>query len=204
MDVGCGKVGCAKKAAKNKKYCSRGHAPYGHLINDDPTVSERMVKYGSERDGEPYRRSSIYAMRTERPAPFESNTPPIKKIAPEKNLGTVGTILKAHLPYVHDTKSEGTTPEASHGENSMQETNSPKSSLVAQTGTLSPPPTPFEEARLESMNLIDESAKHLRDLMKSVTEKNSAGISAACNCASQIHKLIRLKLDIARAYAQKT
>lgn len=46
----------------------------------------------------------------------------------------------------------------------------------------------------DSMSLIDESAKHLHERMKST--KN---VLEACVCAEQIGKLIRLKLDIKKA-----
>lgn len=75
----------------------------------------------------------------------------------------------------------------------------------SDTSTL--PSAVLEKAKVDSMALIDQSAKRLRDLMESVPamidgKTNLHGITAACNCASQIHKLIRLKFDIARTYAQ--
>lgn len=62
-----------------------------------------------------------------------------------------------------------------------------------------------EEARSLSLNLIDDTAQHLHGLMKSVGTKNEDGlnlridpqkINAACNCAKNIHNLLRLKLDV--------
>lgn len=50
----------------------------------------------------------------------------------------------------------------------------------------------------DSMILIDESARHMLDLMKGLNAREPEGITAACNCARQIEKLMRLKLDVLR------
>lgn len=63
------------------------------------------------------------------------------------------------------------------------------------------------EATLNSMNLLDDTAKHLHGLMKSVTgplagdEANPFKlpdidrVNAAANCAKQLYSVMRLKLD---------
>lgn len=75
--------------------------------------------------------------------------------------------------------------------------------------------TPFpniDQVKSESTNLIDESTKQLKDLMKSLTKqvtteenlfKSVNSVNAACNCAKQISSLIRVKLDIYKEYKKK-
>jgi hypothetical protein len=58
-----------------------------------------------------------------------------------------------------------------------------------------------------SMNLIDDTAEHLFDLMVSLEKDSNVhalheNVKVACHCADQIHKLLRLKLDVIKV-AQK-
>lgn len=49
-------------------------------------------------------------------------------------------------------------------------------------------------------NLSMSIAEHLLDLMKSVTKEkvNPRTVNAACQCASELHKLMKLNLEIRR------
>jgi hypothetical protein len=54
-----------------------------------------------------------------------------------------------------------------------------------------------------SMNLIDDSARHLFETMLTIGKKDkpdSADIKSVCLCAEQIHKLLRLKYDVLRIF----
>lgn len=64
--------------------------------------------------------------------------------------------------------------------------------------------TSVEEANLASMNLLASTATHLHGLMKGLTINDPEAtvrlydphkVNAACNCAKQIHNLMRLQLD---------
>ncbi len=61
--------------------------------------------------------------------------------------------------------------------------------------------SPLEEEKSRSMNLIDNSTKHLFSLMSSVKPKTDESldpqaINAACNCAKNIRDLIGLKITV--------
>lgn len=66
--------------------------------------------------------------------------------------------------------------------------------------------------RSTSMNLIDDSAEHLLALMKGLHANQPASeikaydpdrVRAACQCADQIHKMMRLKFDVLRKFGNK-
>lgn len=69
------------------------------------------------------------------------------------------------------------------------------------------PSTTVQKELLQSTNLIDNTAKHLLDLMKGVTghtNDNDNGVydpfrvNAACNCAKQIYHMMQSKIQIAK------
>lgn len=59
------------------------------------------------------------------------------------------------------------------------------------------PPT-SAEGELLSMSLVDECANQLIEQMKSIKGHEYTEIKAACLCASEISKLVKLKLEAAR------
>lgn len=75
--------------------------------------------------------------------------------------------------------------------------------LPASSGLSSPS---SDEVNSRSMNLIDDSVRHLHGLLKSVAVPQGGEgmnvrldpqkINAACNCAKNIHNLLRLQLDV--------
>lgn len=66
----------------------------------------------------------------------------------------------------------------------------------------------LQQESLVSLNLINDSASYLFDLMKGIGREaksqdasriNPQLINAACNCGKQITSLLRLKLDVLKA-----
>lgn len=66
-------------------------------------------------------------------------------------------------------------------------------------------PDPLSVETLDSKNLIDDSVRQLHELMKSVATPrgdrlpDAQMINAACNCASSINNLLKLKLEVYKA-----
>lgn len=52
--------------------------------------------------------------------------------------------------------------------------------------------------QLDSMSIVDESAKHLLGVMRAMRPSEPEEVNSACNCAKNIEKLMRLKLDVIR------
>jgi hypothetical protein len=67
------------------------------------------------------------------------------------------------------------------------------------------PSTSTAAENSNSMSLIDDSAKHLYELMKSSAptqgqEFNSERVKAVCQTAKEMREMLRLKLDILREF----
>jgi hypothetical protein len=95
--------------------------------------------------------------------------------------------------------------------NIMNETNASNFSSdepnVQNLPTSTPPSTLTSLVKSPSMSLIDDSAQHLHSLMRGlhgnappaeVKMFEPERVEAACKCASEIHKLMRLKYDVVK------
>ena len=172
----CKKDGCSKQKAKGKSYCSRSCAPQGHLADSNDMPVDTTAKYSGVISGEVLGVSK--GVDSGRSKTREQDaTVETKK---ERILITPITNLGAPL-----TESE------------------PK-----QVTAVIDSETPYEISRKAistSINLIDESTTQLRQLMREVTKDDVVPITvkSAVDCASQIHNLIRLKLDIVKESRSK-
>lgn len=80
-------------------------------------------------------------------------------------------------------------------------------SLTVQSLSLS---ESLNVAKSHSMSLIDESARHLQELMRSAARVDPnalyldpRGVKAACEAAKQMGNLLRLKLDIMKEFRKR-
>jgi hypothetical protein len=86
--------------------------------------------------------------------------------------------------------------------------NSSDITTVPSKNTLPSLPENSGLVRSASMNLIDDTTGHLFDLMKGLAKNQTKenleiNIGLACTCADQIHKLLRLKLDVLKVASKK-
>ncbi len=71
-----------------------------------------------------------------------------------------------------------------------------ESAIVNSLQGLETSPQILERGDSPSMRLIDDSADYLFSVMKGIEGKKSEDVRSICACASEIHKLMRLKLDL--------
>jgi hypothetical protein len=223
----CAKEGCnAPIGHANAKYCSRTHAPFAHLLKGyTHTRSGQTEKSFSADYGETSRAPSIEEPNLE-PDTKTSKMIPITKRKKEKTseipIGETSKKLdektttdssltdkenRSSCEKTANTDTEKTQMQTHKYGNSMQ-TNTEKTTTPNTARSISELPTSINTLdntssdKSPSTSLIDSSAQHLFDLMKSL-EKNKSStrvetVKAACECAKGIQSLIRLKLDMYR------
>jgi hypothetical protein len=117
-------------------------------------------------------------------------------------------------------RSSAENTSESSGDSGMQETGS--NTALTKSAAATPEILPAEsessssslqKANASSLKLIDDSAKHLFGLMEGIAKDapkpddarrlDPQRVNAACNCAKQIHSLLKLKLDIHNGRREK-
>lgn len=179
----CKNPSCEKDARLPKYYCSRLCAPYG-MLNDEGhhTESEEMEKSTKTTAGKPYQQSSAPSTT----GGTEEKTPPfgLNAINPAKN-----TAPKTEKKSGQKKDSNMTNTVRTSEINQKQGT-----AITPQVLDSSSSLGIIEKERLSTATLLENSTQLLFDLMKS----NVQHPQIVCNAASELHKLIRLRLDIIR------
>lgn len=145
------------------------------------------------------------------------STTPIPKLSssettelkPSKSLSAVpSAALKPCKGLLLETMTSSTLEKS--GENGMTETEKSTALTKKEDGAGEIPPTDspvlpinFDEARSRSMNLIDDTARHLLDYMKSIGKdcekshilRDYRTINAVANLGRQVTQLAKVKLD---------
>lgn len=225
----CGQLNCYREAATNQKYCSKECAPYARLEGgEDRSASGRMGRSSTRGAGD---RSDLYSVdestfssgpRRGQKIPNFGHEP---KLNVEKHMQEISMKAAASSANAgtdsHPNKNENVQPPVwteekieklreKYGENGMPETEKTtvvKNVLVVNNvnpqGGSTQQSTPLNEENSPSMSLIDDSAKHLFELMKSIRldkeKPDPNAINAACNCAKNIRELMGLKLSAYKA-----
>lgn len=182
-------------------YCSDFCAQVDQKHRASDTKSEETVKSSSVERGEPL--AGLYA--GEKLIAYETSESDHKK-EQEKNSTTTQTLNEAERQPVKNSAENITemfTPQ--------DDVTEKKSLEVIRHAPSVELPVTSEMAASESMNLIDDSVKHLHGLMKSVgshlkerantlDSRNAfvdpALVNSACNCAKQIAQLLKVKLEM--------
>lgn len=216
----CKNIRCDKPAdsANQRWYCSRECAPYGHFGGESPSSSasrtkrfymqtnagEALIVSSGEIIGPASQEWSLIEKKDIEPI-SASSISRIKKnveLEPEKNG------IKSQKPGVKNnpkkeqkmqTKTSNTnaTEQGSvmpNTENQGCEESTKLNVQTTQPSVLSKSSLDIDGVRSESLSLIRTSGERLSALMKSEKLKPLE----ICACADQLHKLIRLNLDILR------
>ena len=234
--IGCGKEVTSPKQKYCSADCAP-YAHLGVGAHRDTESTKRLERYGSEERGDSSPRSSavapVKALGLEIGDARERELKFFRRdVKNEPTTGKTETKSIAERPLEDyqqpEPKSE---PPAKHGWNEeelkqrliaerggsgMQGTESATSLKsddaempVIRRATPSVQYDNTSEATSDSLNLIDDSSKHMFGLMKSVAIEDHERlrdprvIHAAANCAKQIHSLIRLKFDILKELRTK-
>lgn len=99
-----------------------------------------------------------------------------------------------------ELETEGITPII---ESELVSANNSQMLALSQPTNLERSPKLSSLVKSPSMNLIDDSAKHLFETMLDIGKNGNptaAEINAVCRCADQIHRLLRLKFDVLRTF----
>lgn len=108
----------------------------------------------------------------------------------------------------HDEYGETGTPETETDTAETSEIDETDETQLEASSLLS---EALSEASSISLDLIDDSTTHLHGLMKSIgadtkdpqkTQRTPEMVNAACNCAKQIHSLLRLKFDVMKKISE--
>lgn len=214
----CKRLNCYQPAAKNQVYCSRDCAPYGNYagdLNHYPYRSEKTGKSVITGPGEGSKASlddakHINSAENDR---IKKQKPPLGK---RNHIGKIqkNTVYRKRkarnlipvpgresesrkIPDKEIQKSEGNTLNNSMQtiENESSRKLKPLNEVAIPATGFTPPSVSIDEASSEVMSLLKKSTTLLFEVMNANKDKPAV----ICNCASEIHKLIRLKLDIIRA-----
>ena len=216
----CKNPRCEKESAPQRWYCTRSCAPYGHFAGESRTPSVKRTKrfYAQAASGE----ALEVSLDEPKQPPFPKWHQNVRNGPGKIKETTMDEIPKPFVPKLastgtvdpkngakHNLRKEWTTPknmsniDVTKRESTMQSTGltdcgssmkiDEKETLPA---VLTKPSVNSEEVRSHSLNLINDSAKRLSELMNS--EKLTP--IEVCSCANQLHKLIRLNLDIVRQF----
>lgn len=203
MNRTCEEISCQTEAERIKRdyqgnphwYCSTHYAQEGLKLKEEATKSVPMVKSSSEARGAISRVTSSHVHLIEKE---------------KKEIGSI--TMKLQKPDIGLIQREN--------ERDIEESVKPHfSAQELETIDFDTPLTPrresksypknLEEAKSQSMNLIDDSVESMHELMISVRDnikqKNKtaeykhvdpAQVNAAVNCAREIANLLKVKLQI--------
>lgn len=235
---------CNKEARPDRAFCethARTFIPDRESVAQSTKLEKTAAKYGFSQPGVASPQSSAYGREESSDMPMLVKT---QKSENETQREGESTMRTERLNIVNDEESstrpntigsEGKSPKhgwsdkeeteklnANEPENGMQRTE-PSTSLTKSVGA-TPEILPRESSRSlldlkeelsASMKLIDDSTRHLFDLMKSIGADQPQNpeirkladpqqINSACNCAKQIYGLLRLKFDVAKEVSKRS
>lgn len=210
----CAKENCEKTVPPLQKYCSRDHAPFGHLAGRSsrtPSVYQTAPS-GMPAPTDPSKASSPSAKPTEiekdrsgltewlqvDPDPGAKEGQPLKN-EPTKNHAKESENLEMR------TERLGTAG-TSETRTNIVPLNADEETPEAQTGLSEGQQSSLRQARLRSLNSIDSSVELLIGFMKSQVSELSKGetivdfrqINAVANLGKQVASLAKVKLDAIR------
>lgn len=200
----CLRKDCPYQAKPDRVYCSPDCARLDRSESAPSSESEAMDVSSSREDGEPSEASCAVGPRHE---PSTSMSESMTQSSETPSGDASESSIESADP---DTSSEsgwstGSSVRSSD-DFSPSEEDRGADGLIQLMGSLKPQGTSQQE-KSNSMSLIDDSAKHLHELMKSVghlpkpgKKVDPARVKMACEAARQMTSLLRLKLDILREF----
>lgn len=195
----CKRAECWNETIEPWWYCSKKCAPLGLLGGSRDTKSDKKMDLSSFKGN-----GAASDLSKSSELGGEKNIYPKKvmtysEIMSAKNKGI--TTMQEEKSILKTGEPDGETSQSGEGEKRISKELSSTVEKTQPQDSL----TPFEileQDRLQSMSLISRSINQLSALMSSVRDETEQTkridhnlINSAANCAGQIQKLLRLKID---------
>jgi hypothetical protein len=192
----CAREKCPYQAKQDRVYCSPDCA---RLERAEENSGSETDSSSLEDAGEQSEESSSDELSQEQSSLSEKQTQNTSKSSEIVSEGNTRTEERRNSEGINSI----TGSELTRRENSFPlSEDSGADGLTRLAASLKPSENSSAETS-HSMSLIDKSATHLHDLMKSVAPSQTTEpekIKSACEAAKQMTQLLRLKLDILREF----